>query len=70
MRVRITISEGAGSRRWMRDVTTGIGRRNLHQNMGEEVQVLTAEYLRRLAGASTLGKSGRVTIMRAATTKR
>jgi hypothetical protein len=34
----------------MRDVTTGIGRRNLHQNMGEEVQVLTAEYLRRLAG--------------------
>jgi hypothetical protein len=33
----------------MRDVKTGTGRRNLHQAMGEEVQVLTAGYLRRLA---------------------
>ncbi|MGA3169462.1 MAG: hypothetical protein ABSE62_00460 [Chthoniobacteraceae bacterium] len=49
--MRITIREDAGSRRWMRDVTGSLARRNLHQAMGEEVQVLTADYLRRLAGS-------------------
>jgi hypothetical protein len=49
MRVRVTVQDNA-TRRFVASVGA-LGRRQLHQAMGEEVQVLTADYLRRLAGS-------------------
>ena len=47
-RVRVTVTGGASQRRMFAKIKGPLSRRSLHQAMGEEVQVLTADYLRRL----------------------
>jgi hypothetical protein len=50
MRIGVSITVPEGPRRLFASLRGSLAARDLNQAMGEEVQVLTAEYLRRLSG--------------------